>query len=164
MTNKEFFIHTFTTEKPLFVKVIKAVPQDKFEYRPGAKGRTTGSLTFQLAAQPAFIAGIAESGRPPMDGYHEPKNPTTDEIVALFEKNADDLIKKVQAISDSDWETSSAILEMPGGKWESKKYDMAWNFFFDAIHHRGQLTAYLRAMGAVVPGVYGPSADEGPQM
>ena len=36
----------------------------------------------------------------------------------------------------------------------------AWGFFFDIIHHRGQLSTYLRPMGAKVPQIYGPSADE----
>jgi hypothetical protein len=37
---------------------------------------------------------------------------------------------------------------------------MAWSFLFDIVHHRGQITTYLRPMGSTVPQVYGPSADE----
>jgi uncharacterized damage-inducible protein DinB len=40
-------------------------------------------------------------------------------------------------------------------------YDNAWGFLFDLIHHRGQLSTYLRPMGSTVPAIYGPSADEG---
>jgi uncharacterized damage-inducible protein DinB len=47
-----------------------------------------------------------------------------------------------------------------GEDWKAKKYDMAWGFLFDAIHHRGQLATFLRAMGTTVPAIYGPSADE----
>jgi uncharacterized damage-inducible protein DinB len=39
-------------------------------------------------------------------------------------------------------------------------YGNAWGFFFDAIHHRGQLSTYLRPMGSTVPSIYGPSGDE----
>ncbi|QQS22740.1 hypothetical protein IPM19_03870 [bacterium] len=46
-----------------------------------------------------------------------------------------------------------------GEEWKDKKFKMVWGFFFDAIHHRGQLATYLRAMGAKVPPIYGPSAD-----
>jgi uncharacterized damage-inducible protein DinB len=38
--------------------------------------------------------------------------------------------------------------------------EMAWGFLFDIVHHRGQITTYLRAMGSTVPQIYGPSADE----
>ena len=52
-----------------------------------------------------------------------------------------------------------------GGKlaWFGKKRPaapMAWSFLFDIVHHRGQITTYLRAMGSTVPQIYGPSADE----
>jgi uncharacterized damage-inducible protein DinB len=40
-------------------------------------------------------------------------------------------------------------------------YENAWGFLFDIIHHRGQLSTYLRPMGSTVPSIYGPSADEG---
>ena len=39
-------------------------------------------------------------------------------------------------------------------------YDTAWGFLFDQVHHRGQLSTYLRPMGSTVPSIYGPSADE----
>jgi len=39
-------------------------------------------------------------------------------------------------------------------------YDNAWGFLLDAIHHRGQLSTYLRPMGSTVPAIYGPSGDE----
>ena len=39
-------------------------------------------------------------------------------------------------------------------------YHFAWEFLFDAVHHRGQLSTYLRPMGSTVPSIYGPSADE----
>ena len=40
-------------------------------------------------------------------------------------------------------------------------FDNAWGFLLDIIHHRGQLSTYLRPMGSTVPSIYGPSADEG---
>jgi hypothetical protein len=42
----------------------------------------------------------------------------------------------------------------------STGYAQAWGFLFDIVHHRGQITTYLRAMGSTVPQVYGPTADE----
>jgi hypothetical protein len=70
--------------------------------------------------------------------------------------------KDLASVSDDEWENGQALLEWPGGKWQQKRYEMAWAFFLDGIHHRGQLTTYLRAMGAKVPSIYGGSADEAP--
>ena len=81
-------------------------------------------------------------------------------MLKTFDAGYDALLKDVQNASDEDWENGMGVLDMgEGGKWEDKKYNMAWGFLFDAIHHRGQLTTYLRAMGAKVPSIYGPSAD-----
>lgn len=43
--------------------------------------------------------------------------------------------------------------------WTDKKKNMLWGFLFDMVHHRGQLSAYIRPMGGKVPSIYGPSAD-----
>ena len=46
--------------------------------------------------------------------------------------------------------------------WEAPLGDMLFGFLFDAIHHRGQLSVYLRLVGGKVPSIYGPSGDENP--
>jgi uncharacterized damage-inducible protein DinB len=63
-------------------------------------------------------------------------------------------------VDDAKWD-SPASLKMDGKvMWETTLGDMLFGFFFDAVHHRGQLSSYLRPMGAKVPSIYGPSADD----
>jgi uncharacterized damage-inducible protein DinB len=82
------------------------------------------------------------------------------DAVAAYEKNAANLQAQVAKADDARWE-GPARLKM-GGKvvWETTVGDMLFGFLFDAIHHRGQLSSYLRPMGAKVPSIYGPSADD----
>jgi uncharacterized damage-inducible protein DinB len=162
MTNKEFFLKTMDAETPIFLKVLKAVPKDKAEYKPHERARTAGNIAHQLARQPQFTISVMETGAPDFSGHAGAKDPSLDEMIALAEKNYADLKTVIAAVSDEDWENGTARLIYPGGKWETKKFDMAWNFLFDAIHHRGQLSTYLRTMGAKVPAIYGGSADEPP--
>ncbi len=54
--------------------------------------------------------------------------------------------------------TTHKVLEFFGSTRAASP--MAWSFFFDIVHHRGQITTYLRPMGSTVPRVYGPSGDE----
>jgi uncharacterized damage-inducible protein DinB len=164
MTNKSFFIETIEAEKPTFIKVLKALPPDKLDFKPHEKARTAGQIAFQLASQPFFISAIITTGTPDFGNYKEPNKLDLADILALADKNSADLMKNLGAVSDEEWETGTAKLEWPGGKWETKKYNMAWDFLFDAIHHRGQLSTYLRVMGAKVPSIYGGSADEKPSM
>ncbi len=160
MTNKQFFLATIHDEQPIFIKVIKALPHDKLDYKPDEKARTAGKIAFQLASQPFFMAAVAKTGSVDWGTYHEPEHPDVDAMTLMAEKNFTDLKATIEATSDEDWDNGKALMEYPGGKWETTRYGMVWGFLFDAIHHRGQLTTYLRAMGAKVPSVYGGSADE----
>lgn len=162
MTNKEFFIHTIGAEQAAFEKVLKAFEGLDLNYKPGEKARTAGRILFQLSCQPFFISAIAKDGAPDWGMYKEPENSKVEEMLPLMQKNFAQLKTDLAGVTDDVWENSMAKMEWPGGKWEVKRYDMAWGFLFDAIHHRGQLTSYLRGLGAPVPGVYGGSADETP--
>ena len=60
---------------------------------------------------------------------------------------------------------ASVLISRCGGvggavAYEAPPRDLAWLLFFDSIHHRGQLSAYLHPMGGKVPSIYGPSADD----
>lgn len=144
------------------MKVLNAIPADKLEFTPGNKARTMGRVAFQIASQPLFISAVITKGAPDWGDYGEAVEPSLDHILAEAEKNFSQLRRDLAAISDDAWENDAAALISPTAKWETKKYDMAWGFLFDAIHHRGQLTTYLRILGEKVPAVYGNSGDETP--
>jgi uncharacterized damage-inducible protein DinB len=66
----------------------------------------------------------------------------------------------MQARPASRWEDAVPFLHQGKEVMRMAAYDMAWAFLLDQIHHRGQLSTYLRPMGAKVPSIYGRSADE----
>jgi uncharacterized damage-inducible protein DinB len=155
MTNKEFFLKTIEDESPKFRKAIEALPEDKHAHKVHEKSREAGNIAAQLAVQWKAVSGILTSGAPDFNP-HEMEKQSKADMLAKFDEGMEKLKKDVEAISEEDWENGEAAM---GEMWKAKKYDMAWGFLFDAIHHRGQLTTYLRGMGAVVPAIYGPSAD-----
>ena len=155
MTNKEFFIKTLADEAPKFRTAIEALPEDKHEHKVHEKSREAGNITAQLAVQWKAISGIIKNGAPDFNPHEMGKQSKAD-MLTKFDTGMAQLQKDVAAISDEDWDNGEASM---GEMWKDKKYNMAWGFLFDAIHHRGQLTTYLRGMGAVVPSIYGPSAD-----
>lgn len=161
MTTKEFFVKILNEESKKFSDVMEALPDDKFNYKVHDRAREAGNLAAQLAVQWTAISGIVTKGTPTFDAHSmEAAGKSKQDLLKIFNEGLEQLKKDVEAISESNWENDMAVLDMgPGGKWEDKKYNMAWSFLFDAIHHRGQLTTYLRAMGAKVPSTYGPSAD-----
>jgi len=155
MTNKEFFIATIQEETPKFRVAIDALPEDKHDHKVHERSREAGNLAAQLALQWKAISGILTAGTPSFDP-HEMEKQSKSDMLAKFDQGMEQLQKDLEAISEEDWETGEAAM---GDVWKDKKFHMVWGFFFDAVHHRGQLSTYLRAMGAVVPSIYGPTAD-----
>lgn len=156
MTNKDFFLATLKEEAPKFRKVIEALPEDKHTHKVHERARQAGNLAAQLGIQWKAISGIVTSGQPAFDP-HEMENKTKQEMLSAFDEGMAQLQKDLEAASAEDFENDAAGW---GGTMNDKKYHMAWNFLFDAIHHRAQLATNLRAMGEKVPAIYGPSADE----
>ncbi len=67
------------------------------------------------------------------------------ESIAAYEQYPATLEAKLATVDDAKWESPARML---------------FGFLFDAVHHRGQLSSYLRPMGAKVPSIYGPSGDD----
>ncbi len=155
MTNKDFFLKTLQEEAPKFRVAIDALSEDKHEHKVHDRSRSAGNLAAQLALQWKAISGIITEGSPAFNP-HEMEGQSKMDMLSKFDEGMAQLQKDVEAASSEDWENGDASM---GDTWKDKKYHMAWGFLFDAIHHRGQLATYLRAMGAIVPSIYGPSAD-----
>lgn len=155
MTNKEFFLSVLKDEAPRFRVAIDALAEDKQAHKVHEKSREAGNLAAQLALQWKAISGIIKAGAPEFNP-HEMENVSKSDMLAKFDAGMTQLMKDIEEVTDQEWETGEASM---GPTWSDKKYKMSWGFLFDAIHHRGQLATYLRAMGAVVPSIYGPTAD-----
>ena len=155
MTNKEFFLKTLQEEAPKYRVAIDALPEDKHDHKVHERSRAAGNLAAQLALQWKAISGIINDGAPAFNP-HEMEHMSKADMLSKYDEGMSQLMKDVEGVSDEEWENGDASM---GETWKDKKHHMAWGFLFDAIHHRGQLSTFLRAMGAKVPSIYGPSAD-----
>ncbi len=158
MNTREFYAHCLEAEKPKFIRVLEAVPADGASYRPHPSSTSAGDLAWLLASELADACAIAERGE--VDFVLTPAPGTVAESVAAYRKNAAELQKRIAAMDDAAWERPARFLVGGNVAWETTAGDMLFGFLFDAIHHRGQLSAYLRPMGAKVPSIYGPSGDD----
>ena len=154
---REYYIQCFDAEAPTFIRVMKAVPSDKAAYTPHPRSTAAGDLVWLLAAELHDACELIDSGEV---NYVQKPAPAVPESIAAFEKNAAALRTRLAKVDDAKWD-SPARLKMDGKvMWEAPLGDMLFGFLFDAVHHRGQLSSYLRPMGAKVPSIYGPSADD----
>ena len=155
---REFFADSFKAEKPKFVRVLQAVPNDRKGYRPHEKCSTAGDIVWLVASEWGDACEIVDHGK--VNFVVKPAPAKVEDAVAAFEKNAGELEKRLAKLDDAAWEKNAQFLMDGKVVWEAPVGDMLYGFLFDAIHHRGQLSSYLRPMGAKVPSIYGPSADE----
>jgi uncharacterized damage-inducible protein DinB len=159
MTNREFCIARRKAEYPAFVKVLKAMPQDRLDYRPEPRSRTAAELAWVLASEEAALLGLVQTGSVTWKEQTPPASVA--EIVATYETNAQAVTDAIGRMDDAAWEGKGRFYMAAGAPpWEDKISEFVWGFLFDAVHHRGQLSTYLRPMGGKVPSIYGPSADD----
>jgi uncharacterized damage-inducible protein DinB len=82
-----------------------------------------------------------------------------DDAVTIYRRAHEALQPRLKALDDSAWDAMGRFLVQGNVIMEAPRRDLAWMLLMDAVHHRGQLSTYLRPMGSTVPSIYGPSAD-----
>jgi uncharacterized damage-inducible protein DinB len=158
MTNLEFCLAKRKAELPAFVRVLKAVPPGRLDYRPDPKSRTAAQLAWLLASEEGALVTLLDTAT---IEWKEQKPPTrAEEIVAAFERNAAAANERLARLDEAGWQKKVRFLMEGAPPWEDTLGEFVWGFLFDEIHHRGQLSTYLRPMGGKVPSIYGPSADD----
>ncbi len=158
MNTREYFIQSFKAEVPKFVRVLKAVPESGAGYRPHERSMSAGELVWLLASELKDACDLLDKGE--VSFAQHPAPATVAEAVKTYEKNAAGVKRRLAKVTDAAWKKRVRFLVDGKVAWEAPLGDMLYGFLFDAIHHRGQLSTYLRPMGAKVPSIYGPSADD----
>jgi uncharacterized damage-inducible protein DinB len=158
MTSREFYLARLKDEAPLFLKVLRALPADKAGYRPHPRSRSAAELAWMLAGS---ATGAVELVNTLSLAWTDAKDEGSLTAAAdALEKAQNALLARVAKLDDAAWGRESKLLMGDQVAWKAPLGEMLWGFLFDAIHHRGQLTVYIRPMGGKVPSIYGPSADD----
>ncbi len=158
MTNLEFCRARRKAELPTFSRVFKAIPAGASDYRPDPRSRTAAELAWLLACSEAALVGLLDTGT--VEWKEEKPPARLADIVSAFERNAAAVDERLARLDDAGWEKKGRFLMGDSPAWEDTIGQFVWGFLFDSVHHRGQLTTYLRPMGGKVPSIYGPSADD----
>ena len=158
MTNLEFCVARRKAERPAFIRVLKAIPESRLYYRPDPKARTAVELAWLFAVEEAALLSLLDTAM--VEWKESPPPERLEVIVAAFENTSGEVNARLEKLDEEGWEKKVRFLMGSGGVWEDSLSQMVWGFLFDAIHHRGQLSTYLRPMGGKVPSIYGPSADD----
>ena len=151
------FARTIKQESVATKNVIAAIPADKGDYKPDEYSKCSLELARHIAAAEARLSSI------PIDGKFDPSGPspipedvkTPAELAAWYEQSTADKLQKLKALTPEQLTKIidfRGLIQLPAVMY----LQFATNH---SIHHRGQLSAYLRAMGSKVPAIYGESYD-----
>ena len=159
MTNREFFIRCWEDEYPVFLKAFRAVPANRLDYRPHPNSRTTAELVWLQVVEKRCWIELLETGR--ITWKVPPAPMDLPAMIAAYEQAHRELAPRLKNVDETSWLQKSTQFVVDGRVFfETSMGHMFWLGLFDAIHHRGQLTVYIRPMGGKVPAIYGPSADD----
>ena len=152
MDEKALFTKFWTEESRTTRNVLARIPESS-EYRPDPRSRTAQEIAWQIVCEEKMLIEAMEQGR--AEWAPPPMPDSMKDVLHAYEKQSAGLERRWNELPDDRW---NGQLEFFGS--ERPASPMAWSFLFDIVHHRGQITTYLRPMGSTVPQIYGPSADE----
>lgn len=154
---REFYLERHKAEFPTTLRVLKALPQDRLDYKPHERSPSAQQLFWTLANEMKTIVDAANTYRAE---WKDVTPPPPAEMLKIFEQNANELTQIVGKMDDVAWNQKTQFFYQGQMVMEQPLGTFLWMVLFDSVHHRGQLAAYLRPMGGKVPSIYGPSADE----
>ena len=156
LSSREFFVERRRVEHPVFMRVLEAIPESGMGYRPHQRSPSTAEIVWTLTSE---LRSCLEAAKDFRASWPTDPMPSLSEMRSRFEPWSTELTDTVSRMDDAAWDTTAEfyfggrkVNEQPVGQF-------LWYILFDAIHHRVQLSTYLRPMGAMVPAIYGPSGD-----
>jgi uncharacterized damage-inducible protein DinB len=159
MDEKVLFLKFWNREAPATRKVMSRIPQERSDYRADPKARNAREIAWLIVREEMVLGEGLQQGV--LNGTEEPAPATIKEILDTYDRHHGEVTKKLEGLSADRWERRVPFMFAGNEIMNESGYEHGWGFLFDIIHHRGQLSTYLRPMGSTVPSIYGPSADEG---
>ena len=152
MDERTLFTKFWVDESATTSKVLGRIPEGS-DYKPDPNSRTAQEIAWQIVCEEKMLIDALETGK--AEWTPAPTPATMREIVDAYDAQAATMGDRFRSLPQEKWD---GPLDFFGSQRPASP--MAWSFLFDIVHHRGQISTYLRPMGSTVPQIYGPSADE----
>lgn len=163
MSITQAMLQEFESEAATTRRVLERVPADKLNWKPHPKSMSLGVLALHVAASPGTIIGWCAEDETHFKGEPSPAPTSTAEILAAHDASVKRVKETLPQIGDEGlnrmWTAKAGgqtLMTMPKTALARTIVMNHW------VHHRGQLSVYLRLLDVPVPSIYGPSADENP--
>ena len=161
----EFFRDQLDREVERSRKAIEQVPDGQYQWKPHEKSMIFGYLADMVATIPTWIS--MEINRDELDiapaegqGTKQAQKETKAELLKALDEAAAGARSALEQTTDEHLNTGWKLKARGNVVWEGPRHEMIQDTINHWSHHRGQMTVYLRLMGAKVPALFGPSADD----
>src|ERR1700685_3583629 len=163
MPINELLIREFDREMSNTQTTIELVPAEKWDWKPHEKSGSLGWMAGHVATLPGFTIVVINTPELDVAGISIPKIEKHADLLNTFTKLRGEARDALAGVTDEQLGETWALKQNGKTIFSMPRYDMLRTMCFNHIlHHRAQLTMYLRELNVPVPALYGPSADEKP--
>lgn len=155
-TTLPFYRERQPLEAGLTLGVLRAIPATTLDYTPHPRSPSAKTICSTLLRCLRVCVALTHERDVEMI-FAEPER--VEDVVAPFAHLSADLEAELQSKDEAFWAEPVIVRAHGAPVLQQPRSGIYWLFLFDAIHHRGQLSTYLRPMGAKVPSIYGASGD-----
>ena len=161
----EFFRAELDREVDRSRKALEQVPDGQYQWKPHERSMIFGYLADMVATIPTWISMEIDQDEldiAPADGKgtKQAQKETKAELLKALDEAAAGARTALEKTNDDFLGTNWKLLAGGHVVWEGPRHEIIQDTINHWTHHRGQMTVYLRLMGAKVPAIYGPSADD----
>jgi uncharacterized damage-inducible protein DinB len=157
---KQQFLASYAREHTTTLKVLRALPQGQSAFRPHERSQSASDLIYTLITEQE-LTRRALAGGPVFGGGSMPPKPADFSAgIEQLDRGYAALVDMIKRTPDARLQTTVQFPTAPGQMGQWPVLDFVWYMLLDQIHHRGQLSVYVRMAGGKVPSIYGPSGDE----
>jgi uncharacterized damage-inducible protein DinB len=158
----ERLIDLWDQESEKTVKLMRALPQTQYDFRPDAGGRSLGELAWHLAEGDAYMSLMIEMGEFRMDArppnIERPRS--VDALSSAYERVHKEAVARLGKLAPEDLDRQIPFFSGP-----TTIREIVWgSIIAHGAHHRGQLSLMCRLAGGQTPGLYGPNREESAAM
>ena len=141
-------------------KCLEVIPESLFDWKPHEKSMNLGYLSLLVAEIPKWITTMIEESEIDYATFEHFEAKNTAELVKHFNENLEGAKKALQNVSDETLAEPFHLKNQGQVVYSSPKKEFIGQTINHLVHHRGQLTVFMRLKGIPVPSIYGPSADD----
>lgn len=154
------YLAELESETPATRKCLERIPMNLVEWRPHEKSMAMGYLSLLVAEIPKWITYIVEQSEIDLATFPHARPATTEDLVRHFDENIEGATRALKTITHDELARPFYLKTNGQVVFTSPKREIIRSSLNHWVHHRGQLTVYMRLNNIPVPSIYGPSADD----